>query len=226
MLKSLILKDLYGIRFQLIASALLFLLPHMLCFFVGVGLTVDENAANAVGAVALYGVMNYITITVFSSLFLNTIADDIQSGWARFQRTLPLTVGQLIGGKLLASLVLIAVMAAVSILLNLVVVLAGNPYVEALIALPIIFGCLQVIALMPVFPLSIKIGVKTANLLYVVFLIITATAAVVVAFMVGANDLPPVLVRVILYVILPLLAAGVTVDSYSLGKKALENSEE
>lgn len=225
-MKSLILKDLYGIRFQLIASALLFLLPHMLCFFVGVGLTVDENAANAVGAVALYGVMNYITITVFSSLFLNTIADDIQSGWARFQRTLPLTVGQLIGGKLLASLVLIAVMAAVSILLNLVVVLAGNPYVEALIALPIIFGCLQVIALMPVFPLSIKIGVKTANLLYVVFLIITATAAVVVAFMVGANDLPPVLVRVILYVILPLLAAGVTVDSYSLGKKALENSEE
>lgn len=226
MLKSLILKDLYGIRFQLIASALLFLLPHMLCFFVGVGLTVDENAANAVGAVALYGVMNYITITVFSSLFLNTIADDIQSGWARFQRTLPLTVGQLIGGKLLASLVLIAVMAAVSILLNLVVVLAGNPYVEALIALPIIFGCLQVIALMPVFPLSIKIGVKTANLLYVVFLIITAIAAVVVAFMVGANDLPPVLTRVILYVILPLLAAGVTVDSYSLGKKALENSEE
>lgn len=225
-MKSLILKDLYGIRFQLIASALLFLLPHMLCFFVGVGLTVDENAANVVGAVALYGVMNYITITVFSSLFLNTIADDIQSGWARFQRTLPLTVGQLIGGKLLASLVLIAVMAAVSILLNLVVVLAGNPYVEALIALPIIFGCLQVIALMPVFPLSIKIGVKTANLLYVVFLIITAIAAVVVAFMVGANDLPPVLVRVILYVILPLLAAGVTVDSYSLGKKALENSEE
>ena len=225
-MKSLILKDLYGIRFQLIASALLFLLPHMLCFFVGVGLTVDENAANAVGAVALYGVMNYITITVFSSLFLNTIADDIQSGWARFQRTLPLTVGQLIGGKLLASLVLIAVMAAVSILLNLVVVLAGNPYVEALIALPIIFGCLQVIALMPVFPLSIKIGVKTANLLYVVFLIITAIAAVVVAFMVGANDLPPVLTRVILYVILPLLAAGVTVDSYSLGKKALENSEE
>lgn len=226
MLKSLILKDLYGIRFQLIASALLFLLPHMLCLFVGVGLTVDENAANAVGAVALYGVMNYITITVFSSLFLNTIADDIQSGWARFQRTLPLTVGQLIGGKLLASLVLIAVMAAVSILLNLVVALAGNPYVEALIALPIIFGCLQVIALMPVFPLSIKIGVKTANLLYVVFLIVTAIAAVVAAFMVGANDLPPELTRVIFYIILPLLAAGVTVDSYSLGKKALENSEE
>lgn len=224
-MKSLILKDLYGIRFQLIASALLFLLPHVLLFLAGIGLSADGSEENAFVTVIMYGFMNYITITVFSSIFLNTVADDIQSGWARFQRTLPLTVGQLIGGKLLASLVLIGVMVAVSIALNLVAVFAGNEYVEPLIAIPVVIGCLQAAALMPVFPLSVKIGVKTANLLYVVFLVIAAIAAAVAAFMVGANELPPALVRVIFYGILPLLAAGVTVLSYQLGKRALENSE-
>lgn len=224
-MKSLILKDLYAIRFQLIASALLFLLPHLLCFVLGVGLTVSNNEADGVVAVFVYGFMNYVTITIFSSIFLNTVADDIQSGWARFQRTLPLTAGQLIGGKLLASLVLIGIMVAASIPLNLAAVLAGNENVEALIAVPIAIGCLQIMALMPVFPLSLKIGVKTANLLYVVFLVIAALLGVAAAFMVGANDIPAYMARVIFYGILPLLAAGVTALSYQLGKRALENSE-
>lgn len=223
-MKSLILKDLYGIRFQLTASALLFLLPHALLFLAGIGLSAEGSRDNEIVTV-MYGFMNYITIVIFSSIFLNTIADDIQSGWARFQRTLPLTVGQLIGGKLLASLVLIGIMVAVSIALNLVAVFAGNEYVELLVAIPIVIGCLQVTALMPVFPLSVKIGVKTANLLYVVFLAITAIVGVVAASMVGANDIPAYMSRVIFYGILPLLAAGVTALSYQLGKRALENSE-
>ena len=225
MLKSLILKDLYGIRFQLTASALLFLLPHTLLFLAGIGASFVGGEADAIVTVIMYGFMNYITIIVFSSIFLNTIADDIQSGWARFQRTLPLTTGQLIGGKLLASLVLIGIMVTVSIALNLAAVFAGNEYVELLAAIPIVIGCLQVTALMPVFPLSVKIGVKTANLLYVVFLVITAIVGAAAAFMVGANDLPLELTRVIFYGILPLLAATVTALSYHLGKRALENSE-
>lgn len=221
-MKSLILKDLYGISFQLKATALLFLVPYVIIFFVGVGIT----GTDAIETILTFGFLNYITIVLFSSLFLNTVADDIQSGWARFQRTLPLTAGQLIGGKLLATLVLIAVLVVVSTLFNLVPVYRWRTEIlELMLALPFVFGCLQVVALMPVFPIAMRFGIKTSNLLYCVFSVIAAIAAAVAAFMVGANDLPPELTRVIFYGILPLLAAGVTVLSYHLGKRALENSE-
>lgn len=222
MLKSLILKDLYGISFQLKATALLFLVPYVIIFFVGVGIT----GTDAIETILTFGFLNYITIVLFSSLFLNTVSDDIQSGWARFQRTLPLTAGQLIGGKLLATLVLIAVLVVVSTLFNLVPVYRWRTEIlELMLALPFVFGCLQVMALMPVFPIAMRFGIKTSNLLYCVFSVIAAIAAAVAAFMVGANDIPAYMSRVIFYGILPLLAAGVTVLSYHLGKRALENSE-
>lgn len=221
-MKSLILKDLYGISFQLKATALLFLVPYVIIFFVGVGIT----GTDAIETILTFGFLNYITIVLFSSLFLNTVSDDIQSGWARFQRTLPLTAGQLIGGKLLATLVLIAVLVVVSTLFNLVPVYRWRTEIlELMLALPFVFGCLQVMALMPVFPIAMRFGIKTSNLLYCVFSVIAAIAAAVAAFMVGANDIPAYMSRVIFYGILPLLAAGVTVLSYHLGKRALENSE-
>lgn len=194
----------------------------MITFFAGVGIT----GTDAIETILTFGSLNYISIVVLSSFFLNTVADDIQSGWARFQRTLPLTAGQLIGGKLLATLVLIAVLVVVSTLFNLVPVYRWRTEIlELMLALPFVFGCLQVIALMPVFPIAMRFGIKTSNLLYCVFSVIAAIAAAVAAFMVGANDIPAYVSRVIFYGILPLLAAGVTALSYHLGKKALENSE-
>lgn len=224
-MKSLILKDLYAIRFQLTAGALLLLLPYGLLFLAGVGMSADGGAETSLAATIVFGVLSYMTVVVFSSFFLNTVADDIRSGWARFQRTLPLTAGQIIGAKLLASLVLIAVLVVISILLNLVPVFMGNADVELMLAFPFVFGCLQVMALMPIFPLSMRFGIKTANLLYCVFTCLAAAAAAVCAFMVGANDIPAFLSRLIFYGLFPLIAALVTALSYHLGKRALENSE-
>lgn len=223
-MKSLILKDLYAISFQLKAAALLFLFPYVMMFLAGVGISTDGE--DPISMIIMFGFMSYVTIVSFSSFFLNTVSDDIQSGWARFQRTLPLTAGQIIGGKLLATFVLIAVLVVFSTLFNLVPVFMGNTeMLEMMLALPFVFGCLQVMALMPVFPIAMRFGLKTSNLLYCFFSVIAALAAAVAAFMVGANDIPAYMSRVIFYGILPLLAAGVTALSYVFGKRSLENSE-
>lgn len=224
-MKSLILKDLYGISFQLKVSLLLFALPYLMEFFAGIGMTVSEDPMAADGVVILYGLMNYITITIFSSLFLNTVSEDLRSGWARFQRTLPLTSGQIVGGKIFASLALIGVLAALSIASNMVPVLLGNANAEPLIMIPLVLGFLQAAALTPVFPIAMRFGIKTANLLYLIFMILAAIVMVVLAFMIGANDLPLALTRLILYGGAPLLAAAVTAVSFCAARRALENSE-
>lgn len=225
-MKALILKDLYGISFQLKAAAILFVCPYLLLFFAGGGMSADGGAEAATGAVMIYGFLNYLVIVTFSSFFLNTVAEDIRSGWARFSRTLPLPTGRLVGAKLLASLVLIGALVLLSLIAALFPILAGNPYVEILLALPFVIGCLQVIALMPVFPLALRFGVKAANALYVAFTVVAALIAVVLAFMVGANDIPAPLARLIFYGGFPLAALAATLLSYRFGVRALENSEE
>lgn len=225
-MKALILKDLYGISFQLKAAAVLFIVPYLLLFLAGVGMSADGSAEAAIAAVATYGVLNYIMIVAFSSLFLNTVAEDIRSGWARFSRTLPLSTGRLVAAKLAASLVLIGALVLLSLIAALFPILAGNPYVEILLAVPFAIGCLQAVALMPVFPLALRFGVKTANALYVTFTVVAALIVVVLAFMVGARDIPAPLARLIFYGGFPLAALAATVLSYRFGVRALEETEE
>ncbi|MDE7194142.1 MAG: ABC-2 transporter permease [Oscillospiraceae bacterium] len=227
MLKGLIIKDIYCIKFQLITALLLTLFPNIILMLAGGGMTVYEGTflshdeAMLIG-VFLYGMVNYITVTVFSSFLLNTLEDDASSGWAKMQRTMPVSGTQIVGGKILATLLIIAGLTVISLIFNILGVLLFEMSPEIMIALPICCGLLQIVTLCPVFPVSMKIGTKYTTALYVGMVVIIAIGMLILLISALSSDISETALRIIMYGGLPVLAAAVLGISYAAGKKSCE----
>lgn len=227
MLKGLILKDIYCVKFQLIAALLLTLFPNIMLMLGGGGMAISEGSflspdeAMLMG-VCMYGMVNYITVTVFSSFLLNTLEDDANSGWAKMQRTMPVSGTQIVGGKIIATLLIIAGLTMVSLIFNILGVLLFEMPAEVMTALPICCGLLQIVTLCPVFPISMKIGTKYTTVLYVGFVVLIAVGMIVLLISAMSSDISETALRISMYGGLPVLAAAVLGISYAAGKKSCE----
>lgn len=215
-MKGLILKDIYSIRSQLAKAILIMFMPSAIMWVAGGGMSVGAQSA---AALIVYGLMNYLSITIFTSFSLNTLSYDINSGWVKMERTCPVSGGGIIMGKLIVTLIVIGVITAVSLLFNLISVLLFEMKPEFMIAIPLCCACLQVIALSPSFPLAMKIGVKYTEVIYLGFEIILACGIGLFAFAAFGGNLPAALIRVLVYAGLPALAVVTFVLSYQTGKK-------
>lgn len=215
-MKGLILKDIYSIRSQLVKAILIMFMPSVMMWFAGGGMSVGEQPG---AAIIVYGLMNYLSITIFTSFSLNTLSYDINSGWVKMERTCPVSGGGIIMGKLIVTLIVIGVITAVSLLFNLISVLIFKIEPEFMITIPLCCACLQVIALSPSFPLAMKIGAKHTEVIYLGFEIILACGIALFAFAAFGGNLPAALIRVLVYAGLPTLAAVTFVLSYQMGKK-------
>ncbi len=218
-MKGLVLKDLYSIRHQIIISMFLLLLPNLILMFMGGGMFVYAGAFNFAGIV-MYGIVGYCSIMLLTSFTMNTLEADTNSGWTKYQRTMPVTGGQIIGGKLLATVIVVAIMAGITLIFNLIAVIIFEMPPEPMIAMPLCFACMQITALSPSFPLSMKIGSKFTTAIYLGFEIIVAILMIVFAFGAFGGDFSPLTIRLCLYGGLPLLTAGVLALSYLTGRKA------
>lgn len=226
-MKGLILKDIYSIRFQIIAAFLLTLFPNFMLMMAGGGMSAAEDSllsADQMNLISttIYGLVNYITITVFSSFLLNTLEDDNLSGWMKMQRTMPVSGTQIIGGKILATLMIIGLLTGVSLILNIIASLLFGIGLELMIAMPLCCGLLQVITLCPVFPISIKIGTKFTTALYVGLVVIIAIAMGVLLISTLSSDVSESTLRICMYGALPVLACAVMALSFAAGKKSCE----
>ena len=227
MLKGLILKDIYSVRFQIFAAFLLMLLPNIMLMMAGGGMAVTEDSflsaeeMNLIRAM-IYGIVNYTTITVYSSFLLHTLEDDTRSGWMKMQRTMPVSGTQIIGGKILATLMIIGLLTGVSLIFNILAALLFDISLELMIALPLCCGLLQIITLCPVFPISMKIGTKYTTALYVSLVILFAIAMGVLLISTLASDISESNLRICMYGALPVLAGAALAISFAAGKKSCE----
>ncbi len=227
MLKGLILKDIYSIRVQLILAFLLTLLPNIMLMLAGGGMAVSDgdflsHEEATLVSVCIYGIINYITVTVFSSLLLNTLDGDAASGWAKMQRTMPVSGTQIIGGKIIATLLIIGWLTVVSLIFNLLGVLIFEMPFEVMAALPVCCGLLQIVTLCPVFPLSMKLGIKYSTAIYIGMVVIIAAGMLVLLVSVMSSDISETTLRISMYGALPVLAAAVLGISFAAGKRACE----
>lgn len=227
MLKGLILKDIYSIRFQIIGAFLLTLFPNIMMMVAGGGMAVDEDGflsaeERELMCAFIYGMINYITITVFSSFLLNTLEDDTRSGWLKMQRTMPVSGTQIIGGKIIATLMIIGLLTAVSLIFNVIASLMFGIGFEIMIATPLCCGLLQIITLCPVFPISMKIGNKFTTALYVGLVVIIAIAMGILLLSTLVSDISGRTLRICMYGALPVLAGAVMGLSFAAGKKTCE----
>lgn len=223
-MKGLILKDLYTVRFQIIAGLLLMLLPNGIMFLSGGGMGTEQNEVTDIMSVLVFGLMNFTNICLFSSFVLNTLSEDVNSGWAKLQRTFPVSGSEIVGAKLSASGVIVGLLTVMSLVFNLAAALIFGLDKELMLMIPLCIGFYQMIVLAPLFPLAMRIGVKCTEAIYIMTEVLVLGFVVFLLVKGLDSDVDGVLMRIMFYCGLPLLAAGSGVLSFACGKKAIEKS--
>lgn len=219
-MKGLILKDFYLIRFQLIIASVGALLIAYLCCSVASSTGLDSPPGD-VCRILVPAMFDYVVIVIGSSFFLNTIAEDFNSGWVMQQRILPVSDRQAIGAKLISTYILIGALALFSVGFNLVFWLSYGGTLEIMLAAPLCVGLIQVIILSPVFPLGQRYGLKSANTVYLILVILMAIIAVIAMFPALSGDIPITALRIAFYGALPLIAAAVGAICFFNGSRLL-----
>ncbi|MDE7399900.1 MAG: ABC-2 transporter permease [Oscillospiraceae bacterium] len=224
MLKGLILKDIYNVRFQIIGGIFIMLYPNILMWFSAEDMEIQQAFLGIPGffGVLVYGMLNYMSITVCSSFMLNTISDDYRTGWAKIQRTMPLSAEQIVGAKMLAVVIVIGILTAISLVCNIIGAIILEIRIEPLITMPFVMALFQMITL----SVAVVLGYKSkARLIVPVYiLMVFAIAAVIIALVYGvANGVVSVtMLRVIAYAIVPVIMAATVIICRKASRKAVE----
>lgn len=221
-MKGLVLKDIFGVRFQILGAMAIMLYPSVLIFLAGGGMLVDEETNVPLEIpVIMYGIVNYVSITICSSFLLNTLGFDERSGWTKIQRTMPLTGGKIIGAKFLTMGLVLAVLTLISLILNVISALLFGVPLEPMITMPLCMCMVQTITLSPTFTLGYRFGAKATSAAYICIMVTLAAAMTAIVFMVFMGDIGTTMLRVIGYAIMPALTAAVVAVSWVTGKRAV-----
>ena len=220
-MKGLVLKDLFGVRFQVLGALALMLFPSLMLILMGGGMSTNERADITEISVLLYGIVNYVSITLCSSFFVNTLGYDERSGWSKIQRTMPLSGGKIIGAKFLSMGLVLAALTSLSLIINVINALLFKIPLEPMITMPLCMCMEQAIALSPTFTLGYRFGAKTTSAAYIGFMVLLAAAMIAVVFMLFMGDIGITALRIISYAGLPALTAAVVAVSWVTGKRTV-----
>ncbi|MDE6728055.1 MAG: ABC-2 transporter permease, partial [Oscillospiraceae bacterium] len=150
-----------------------------------------------------------------------TLEYDEKSGWAKMQRAMPVTGGQIIGGKFAAMAFVLGILTALSLICNITGVIFFKLPAEPLIALPFITALLQAITLSLCFMAGYRLSSKFTMLIYLSTEIVIAAGVIFVIIGIANESLSGTAVRIISYAAVPVLTATVTEISFIFGKKAV-----
>ena len=224
-MKGLIFKDIFEIRIQIIVGAIIALYPNAM-LMIGFSNLMSETVS-VMGEAELINSMfmlflNFATIVPFTSLLLNTLTNDVSSGWAKICRTMPVSSEQVVLSKIISTAILVGGFTLIAIIINIITIFrTENVIPEVLIAAPFCIGLIQMINLTPVFPISLKLGVKSANSIYLALMIILVIFTVIFLFGVFSNDISMTFARILLYGIIPVTASLVIFISYKCSRNLI-----
>lgn len=221
-MKGLVLKDIYSVKFQILGGIALMLLPNIMLMISGGDLSGGESGALIdFLSVMIYGGMNYISITLCSSFLLNTLDFDEKSGWVKMQRAMPLSGGQIFGGKLIAMAVVLGILTVLSLICNITGIIFFKQPAEPLTAMPFIAALLQAVTLSLCFMVGYRFSPKFTTLTYISTEIIVAAGLILLIIGLVKESISGTALRIIAYAAIPALTAAVTAVSFISGKKAV-----
>lgn len=219
-MKGLILKDIYNIRIQILLGMALLVLLYIVIWLSKFS---NEEIEGLMGVID-YGFIDYITITVCSSFLLNTISDDIKSGWAKMQLTMPVSDKAIIGGKLIATGVIVFTLMIFSMICNIVGITVYDLHAEPMIMMPVVIALLQMAVLSAVTVVGYRLQGRVVAVYLAIVLITAGIIAVpIIGFLnyeISVSEL-----RLIFYAIISPLSVAVVIISFVFGKKAVRNTE-
>lgn len=196
------------------------LLPSLMLMLMGGGMAVDESVPAEI-SVLIYGIVNYISITLCTSFTVNTLGYDERSGWIKTQRAMPVTGGQIIGAKFAAMGLVLVLFTLISLILNIIAALLFGIPLEPMLALPLCMCMVQAITLSPTIALGYRFGARATSAAYILLMIVTAVAMIFLTFAVFMGDIGAAALRIICYAGVPVLTAVVITISRLAGKKAV-----
>lgn len=221
-MKGLVLKDLYEARFSMIMGALIAIYPNLLfciCdqeFFFG-----DRYTMSAMSTI-FYGFLSYVTVVPFSSLLINNLDSEKESGWLKIQRTMPVSGEQTVLAKVISTAICTGIFTLISLIFNIIGIFTNeNTIPEVMIALPICFGVMEMLILPPVFPVSVKLGSKKAGFIYLGMLIAVSVLLFMALRLFLMNNMSVVIARIAVYGVLPAAAAAVIILSSRTGRNLI-----
>lgn len=201
MLKGLILKNLYSLRFTLILVGALQAFHYFFMVLALVGMTEGFFRDNE--APELYMVISafdFVFILLFSSFALNPVAEDKKSGWEEFSLTLPVKNDSAFYAQLVAAGVNTLINILIAIVANLLfAAITGSSNFEILLIIPFVSGLLELSAISYFLMLGKKFTFHVAEILYVAILILIAAAAIVLAVLLLSSVLSAEVIRIIGY---------------------------
>lgn len=214
-MKGLILKDLYGVKFQIIGAFLLMLLPIVI--------TVFGERTGFTESIELMpnGLLNYVVITTCSSFLLNTLDFDERSGWSKMQRGMPLSGGKIIGAKFCIMGLVLAALTLIFLAANVIGVFVHGLPIEPAVTMPLCLCMVQTMALSPTFALGYRLGSKATTAAYIGIEAVLAALMILLLFLIFGGYIGGTAIRIICYAVLPALTAAVVAVSWITGKKAV-----
>ena len=221
-MKGLVLKDYYNLRTTMLLSIALMLFPSIAIAITGGNIGDEEpGAMTEFIAVMVYGMMNYMCITLFSGFIMNTISDDKRTGWAKMQRAMPVSGGQIMGGKLIAMALIVGILTGLTLIVNITGIIFYDLPAEPLIAIPFIVALMQVITLSLCLMLGYRISTKVMTPTFLIIEVIVAAGVIALIIQAVKENISMTAVRVTAYAVIPVLAAAAVAVSYTLGKKSV-----
>lgn len=223
-MKGLILKDLYGCRFQIIGALLIMMLPMLMVCLAGGGMAVDNSREDSLLdliSFLLFGTANYVSIVICSSFYLNTLKYDETCGWTKMQRTMPLSGGQIVGGKLIGAAIIVGILTAMSVGFNAICAFVFEISLEPIIVMPVSLGLLEAVIMLPSIVVGYRFGAKSVNAVYISLLTVISVVTIAVVAMFMCKDIGIEVMRIIVYAIIPAITAAVAFICVKTGKRAV-----
>lgn len=221
-MRGLILKDIYCVRLIVILSLLLALLPNLMFLFMGGGMTVEYlGTPNEIFAYLPIGLINFITIGCFGTISLNTIKYDDETGWNKYQLTLPVSADRIILSKQISCVAVVLMLTLCCYVPNVFSMVIFGADAEIMLAMPLIFGMLEMICVLAALPISLRYGTKTADIIVIVYLLLMAAILILGMGAAISAGVSGVIIRLVLYIGLPLLTAAAGYFSNRSARKLL-----
>lgn len=219
-MKGLILKDIYNVRIQIMLGMSLIIILYIVIWLSKFS---NEVIAGIMGVLD-YGLINYLTITVCSTFLLNTVSDDIKSGWAKMQLTMPVSDKEIIGGKLIATGIIVIALMLFSLLCNIFGIVIYALPSEPMIMMPVILALLQMAVLSVVTVIGYHLQGRVMAVYIIIMLIVAGGIAVPICefltYSISIFD-----VRLIFYAAVSPFSLAVIIFCFICGKKAVRNIE-
>lgn len=218
-MKGLVLKDLYSVKHQITLGALLGIFPAFVLICMTLGYANGDGKAGGEWFVGLcFALLNYCTVALCSSFCINTVSEDVRCGWIDMARTMPLSEKKICGGKILSSFIVVFIMTLITFVPNIFALAMGVGSAEVLIAAPVGSMLLQMAVMCPVLPFALKFGGDKASAFYICLLIavvVLVMTGIIAGFKSGALEV----LRSVIYLGVPLLAAVSVSGSLSGSRK-------